>query len=107
MSTASARNSFRYSNNRGPGCAPPPSDRSRPGVFFAVARKMMRENGPGAEPGVSAEESRGPVAMHNPIDPSQMSADDEPDDRLEAALQAAFGPPSTADARARRGVLEA
>jgi hypothetical protein len=68
---------------------------------------MMRENGPGAEPGVSAEESRWRVTMHNPVDPNRMSADDEHDARFEAALREAYGPPSTAAAGVRRGVMEA
>jgi serine/threonine-protein kinase len=45
--------------------------------------------------------------MNDNVDLDRMPADDEPDARLEAALRAAFGPPSTDHARARRGVLEA
>jgi hypothetical protein len=45
--------------------------------------------------------------MNEPVDPDRTPADDEPDDHLEAALRAAFGHPSTAAARDRRGVLEA
>ena len=44
--------------------------------------------------------------MDNTVDPSRMPADDEPDTPFEAALKAAFGPPSAA-ARDRGGVLEA
>jgi serine/threonine-protein kinase len=69
--------------------------------------EMMRENGPSAEPGVRAEESRGPDAMNDPVDPDRTPVDDAPDADFEAALRAAFGPPSTAAARDRCGVLEA
>src|SRR5262249_54795653 len=107
MSTASARNSSRCSNNRGPGPATPSPDSRQPGGFLAAAREIVRENGPSAEPGVRAEESRGPGAMNDPVDPDRTPADHDPDDRFEAALRAAFGPPSTAAVWNRRGVLEA
>jgi serine/threonine-protein kinase len=45
--------------------------------------------------------------MSDPADPHRTPADHEPDDRVDAALRAAFGPPSTADVRNRPGVLEA
>src|SRR5262249_38084666 len=45
--------------------------------------------------------------MNDPVDPDRESADDAPDARFEAALHVAFGPPSTAAAMDRRGVLEA
>jgi serine/threonine-protein kinase len=44
--------------------------------------------------------------MNDSVDPDRMFADDEPDARFDAVLRAAFGSPSTADAQARRGVLE-
>jgi len=44
--------------------------------------------------------------MNDPVDPDRTPADDEPDAHFDAALQAAFGPPSTAAAW-DRGVLEA
>ena len=44
--------------------------------------------------------------MNDPVDPDRTPADDEPDAHFDAALQAAFGPPSTAAAW-NRGVLEA
>jgi serine/threonine-protein kinase len=45
--------------------------------------------------------------MNDRVDPDRESANDAPDARFEAALHAAFGPPSTAAAKDRRGVLEA
>jgi serine/threonine-protein kinase len=45
--------------------------------------------------------------MNDPVDPDRTPADHDPDDRFEAALRAAFGPPSTAAVWNRRGVLEA
>ena len=44
--------------------------------------------------------------MNDPADPDRTSAGNEDDDHIETALRAAFGPPSTAVARDRRGVLE-
>ena len=59
-------------------------------------RVILRENGPDGEPGVRAEASRGPGAMNDPVDPDRTPTDDEPDAPFDAALRAAFGPPSTA-----------
>src|SRR5262249_21356654 len=108
-STARARNSSRCSSD-GRSCpATALSDRGGPGEFLPTVRKMVRENGPGAEPGTRAEELRGPGAMNDPVDPDRMPADDQPDAdaRLEPAMRAAFGPASTAAVWNRRGVLEA
>jgi hypothetical protein len=44
--------------------------------------------------------------MNDPVDPDCIPVDDEPDAHFDAALQAAFGPPSTVAAW-NRGVLEA
>jgi serine/threonine-protein kinase len=45
--------------------------------------------------------------MNDPVDPDGAPAADEPDAHFDAALRVAFGPPSTAAASNRRGVLEA
>src|SRR5258708_7709778 len=45
--------------------------------------------------------------MNDPIDPDRLPENDELDDRDEAALRAAFGPPSTAAPWGRGAVLDA
>ena len=45
--------------------------------------------------------------MNDPFDPDRMPADDETDAHFDAALRAAFGPPSTAAPPDRCGVLDA
>ncbi|MFL5732287.1 MAG: hypothetical protein ACJ78Q_03720, partial [Chloroflexia bacterium] len=76
-------------------------------AFLAVARESPRKNGPTGEPGVVAEESQGPSVMNDPVDPERSQAEAEREPSLSAALRVAFGPPSTAAAWARPGVLEA
>ena len=60
---------------------PSPSARGLLRVYeaiLAVPREAVRENGPGGEPGVVAEDSPGPGAMNDPIVPDRMPADGEP-----------------------------
>src|SRR4051812_19104301 len=43
----------------------------------AIPGEVVRENGPCGEPGVVAEDSPGPSARNDPMDPDRMSADGE------------------------------
>src|SRR4051794_30229467 len=76
-------------------------------AFLALAREFPRENGLTGEPGVVAEQSRGPSVMNDSVDPDPSQAAAERESSLSAALWVAFGPASTAAAWARHGVLEA
>jgi hypothetical protein len=48
------------------------------GANLTVSRGPVRENGPGGEPGVVAEDPPGPDAMHDRIALDRMPADDKP-----------------------------